>query len=185
MKKSKYIIFGFTICFVCFLIIGILLNYVDVNSKIKVKKIDDFDIKINKIDESIEKVKDNDCKTILKMMSDRIKNTNYDSDVSIKTYINNYFYVDDNDYYSLFVSAKDICNYSDDSIDELVISSKAYPQSVKARYDSNYEIDFKDYFNRKRVNEISDAVGTYSNKTLELNSLKEYVNGVIKHEKNV
>ena len=185
MKKSKYLIFGFTICFMTFLIFGIFLNYVDANSKIKVKKIENFDNKISTINESIEKIKNNDCKSVLKLMSDKIKNTYYESDVSIKTYINNYFYTDNDDFYSLYLNAKDICNYNDDSIDELVIASKSYPQSIKAKYDSNYEIDFKDYFNRNKINEISDEVGTYSTKILELNSLKEYINGVIKHEKNV
>ena len=185
MKKSKYIIFGFTICFMTILIIGILLNYVDVNSKIKVKKIENFETKINIINENIDKIKNEECKLALKTMSDRIKNTYYESDVSLKTYINNYFYTDNNDFYGLFLKAKEICNYEDNSIDELVIASKSYPQSVKAKYDSNDEIDFKDYFNRNKVNEISDEVGTYSNKILELNSLREYVNGVIKNEKNI
>ena len=185
MKKSKYIIFGFTICFMTFLIIGILLNYVDTNCKIKVKKIENFDIKISSINENIEKIKNDNCKSVLKSMSDKIRNTYYESDVSINKYIKSYFYTDNNDYYSLYLSAKEVCDYSDDSIDELVIASKTYPQSVKARYDSNYEIDFKDYFNRNKINEISDEVGTYSTKILELNSLNEYVNGVIKHEENI
>ncbi len=185
MKKSKYIIFGFTICFMTFLIISILLNYVDINSKIKVKNIENFDIKISSINENIDKIKNDDCKSVLKLMSNKIQNTYYESNVSVKKYIESYFFTDNSDYYSLYISAKEVCDYSDDSIDELVIASKTYPQSVKARYDSNYEIDFKDYFNRNKINEISDEVGTYSTKTLELNSLKEYVNGVIKHEKNL
>ena len=71
------------------------------------------------------------------------------------------------------------------SSSKVVIASKAYPQSLKTKYDSNFEIDFKDYFNRNKISEISDEVGTYSTKTLELRSLSEYVNGVIKHEKNL
>lgn len=185
MKKSKYVIFGFTICFITFLIMGILLNYVDINSKIKVKTIENFDTKLNTINENIEKVKDDNCKLVLNAMSNKIKNTYYESNVSMKKYVKDYFYTDNIDFYSLFLNAKEVCDYSDDSIDELVIASKAYPQSLKTKYDSNYEIDFKDYFNRNKISEINDEVGTYSTKILELRSLNEYVNGVIKHEKNL
>ena len=188
MKKSKYVILGFTISFVLFFVIGIILNYVDANSKIKVKKIDNFDVKISSINENIEKIKNEDCRESLKLLSDKIKDTYYESDVSIKTYVNNYFYIENysyNDFYSLYLNTKDICDYKNDSIDELVIASTSYPRSLKSRLDSNYEIDFKDFFNRKKINENNDEVGTYSSKILELRSINEYVNGVIKNEKNL
>ena len=179
--KTKYFIFGMITCFIIICIFGCVLSVVSFNDKIYVKTLDNFDINIGTFDARIDSLKVNEtCKNSLKNLSDRVKSTYYNNDVTIKEYDNNYF-KDGVTFYALYLEAFNECEIDNDAysyITEYAIESQTYPQLIHSRRIANYELKFTDYINYKEIHEISDNIGTYSNKTLELKVLSELL-GVI------
>ena len=169
MEKIKYFIFGMIVCFIIFVITGIVFNIIGLNNKIYVKTLDNFDTNIEAIDSHIDHVNVDDvCKDSLKELSNRVKETYYKNDVTISEYNDNYF-KDNFTFYSLYIDVTNSCDIDRKTysyIDEYAIESQSYPQEVHTRVLSNYEIKF------------SDNIGTYSNKMLELRVLNELL-GVI------
>ena len=168
-------------------IVGIILNFVDLKMRIFVKEIPEFDKKIEEINNRIDKVYNNDCKEVLYSLSERIEYTYYETDIRIKDYVDRYYNNEEfsyNDFYNLYLNAKDVCGIDNSEIDVDALASKSYPETVKTRINTNHIIDFKDYFNYKNAYELSDNIGTYTNKTLELKTVKELVDEVYKKENN-
>ncbi len=175
MKCIKYFIFGFISCFICVFLAGIILN--NFNHKVYIKTLDNFDDTVNSLSKNFDKVKDNTCKSSINELLERSKNTYYKNNVSIKEYVNNY-YSNNTDFYKMYLDTLDSCNNELDDVQEitnLVIASKSFPESLKAKLNSNYEIKFIDFINYKNVHELSDNLGSYSSKELELMAIEKLI----------
>ena len=78
----------------------------------------------------------------------------------------------------MYLDTLDSCNNELDDVQEitnLVIASKSFPESIKAKLNSNYEIKFIDFINYKNVHELSDNLGSYSSKELELMAIDNLI----------
>lgn len=184
MDNHKYIFLGMLITFLIVVILGVININVNLNNKIYVKEVPKFYKKITSIEDRIEKIEDESCRTSLKELSTRIKDTYYENNISIKDYYKNYS-KDGKTYYSMFISSLEVCDINIDDIDEVndyLLASRVYPDLISDRYKASYEINFTDYFNYKNIHELSDNIGTYSNKEMEILSLSKLVEEVQNEE---
>ena len=115
---------------------------------------------------------------------ERIKDTYYEDNISVKEYYENYNQYGKT-YYSLFQEALTICDLDIkdyDRMNDYLLASRVYPDTVADRYKSSYEIKFVDYFNYKNIHELTDNVGTYSSKKMELMALSELIGETLDEE---
>lgn len=177
MKSVKFYLFGFFSCFIVIFLIGVILSFVYSKKQIYIKTIDDYDNKINNLEVSLGSVENTTCKESLTKLLDRSKNTYYINNVTINEYVKNY-YEGNIDFYQIYMETLELCdNKTDDvkDITKLVIASKSFPETLKAKKNSLYEIRFMDFLNYKSVNELSDNIGSYSSKELELMALEKLI----------
>ena len=182
MNKIKYVLFGVIATLFIFTIFGIINSVINMNSTIYVKEVPKFDEKIDTINKNIGKIKNEVCVNRLNNLVSRVKDTYYKKNVSLKEYYKNYN-KDDVTFSDLFDLTLSSCGVSSEevpSIIDLVLSSRAYPDSVSNRYRTSYEFRITDYLNRKSTYELSDEIGTYSSKENELKAINDLTERLVK-----
>ena len=180
MKKYPYVFLGIFIAILIFIIIHIISVPIKTNRYIKVKTISNLNEGLEKYETKIDKVKNEDCKNSLYDMADRIRNTYYTNDVSLKYYYENYF-VDDYKFEVYYKNVLDKCSLENDAnIYAKLLESMEFPYEMKNKYLGSYQISFSDLLimdeDVKRVEEL----GTYSNKLLEMEVLSDLISEVSK-----
>ena len=180
MKKYPYVFLGIFISILAFIIIHMITIPIKMNRTIKVKPINSLYSILDDDNKKISKIKKEECKNSLLDMSERIRDTYYPSDVSLKIYYNNYF-IDDyrfDLYYQIVIEKCELENKT--STYNKVLESMVFPYEMKNKYLGSYQISFNDIFvldeEEKRVEEL----GTYSNKLLELDVLNDLISEVTK-----
>ena len=177
MKNVKYYLFGFITCFIVIFVIGVILSSINSSKKIYIKSLDDFDDSVSSLKLLLDSVEDTTCKSSINELLERSVNTYYKNNVSINEYVNNY-YSNNTDFYQVYLETLNSCNNDINDVKDitkLVIASKVFPESMKAKLNSSYEIKFIDYINYKSVNELSDNLGSYSSKELELMAIDNLI----------
>ena len=177
MKSIKYFMFGFITCFILIFIIGVIINSFNSSVKVYIKTIDNFDDNISSLRSRLSKIENATCSTSLSSLIDRSEKTYYKNNISLKKYINNY-YSDNTDFYKMYLETLDSCSINIDDVNDitkLVIASKSFPESLKAKFNTSYEIKFIDFINYKNIYELSDNLGSYSSKELELMTIDKLI----------
>lgn len=171
--KFKYFILGSLFSVVLFISVNILV-VLNRNDRIFVKEISGYGKVVTRISEDIDKVKDDNCKTVLKDMLGFINKTHYSKNITVEEYYNNYY--GDKTFIEHFYSVKDKCNLDDiDSIYVLALASTNYPEEIKTRYNLKHEFVLNDKHSRLELIKEQDEVGTYTNKVLELRVIQELI----------
>ena len=184
MDNHKYIFLGMLITFLIIIILGIININFNFNNKIYVKEVNHFYVSASTLERKIKSIEDEECSSSLMGLLERIKDTYYEDNISVKEYYENYNKYGKT-YYSLFQETLTICdldikNY--DRMNDYLLASRVYPDAVADRYKSSYEIKFVDYFNYKNIHELTDNVGTYSSKKMELMALSELIGVTLDEE---
>lgn len=176
--KIKYFIFGSIVTVVLFIIVNILL-VINNNEIINIKTISNFDEQIGNVDRRIEKIKNNECKQALSDMSNNIKKTHFNNNVSVSDYYHAYF--DGEVFINIYARVLDQCKIEEESSRYiLALSSMSFPENVKTRYNLKHEFIFKDKDLRSELLKESDEIGSYTSKALELNVINELLDGIKK-----
>ena len=171
--KFKYFILGCLFSVVVFICLGIFMVK-NSHEYIYVKDLSGYGRIVTEIDQDIDKLKSEECKTSLHEMLNFINKTHYDTNVTIQEYYNNYY--QDKTFIDHFYAVQDSCKLDDiDSIYVLALSSTNFPEVVKSRYNLRHEFTFKDSISRQDLVREQDNVGTYTNKVLELRVIKELI----------
>ena len=186
MKKYPYVFLGIFISILIFIILHLISIPLKMNRMIKVKSIENYNHLLNNANEEINKIKNDECKKSLLTLSDRIRSTYYNSDISLKDYYNNYF-IDDYRFEIYYKIAVEKCGL-DHTIDlksnfdtyNKMLESMEFPYEMKNKYLGSYQISFNDLFIMNEETRRVEELGTYANKKLELEVLNELISGVSK-----
>ena len=180
MKKYPYVFLGIFIAIFIFIVIHIISVPIKMNRMMKVKQLDSIYNTLDEYNKKIDKVKKDECKNSLINMSDRIRDTYYTNDISVKDYYNNYF-ADDYKFDVYYKNVIEKCGIEDKtSIYNKVLESMVFPYEIQNEYLGSYQINLNDLFvMNDEVNRV-DELGTYSNKHLEVEVLNDLISEVSK-----
>ena len=92
--RLKYFFIGCLMTIMLFLIVNIFV-VINNSDTVIIKKYENFQESIDKIDKKISKVKDEECKASLVKMSNNIKRTNFNENISVDDYYKAYFSEDE------------------------------------------------------------------------------------------
>lgn len=179
--KKKLVILGILITLMIFILVGIISIESHKSERIYVKDLPFYTKRATIIRDDIEAIKNETCKNSLKEMFDRINETHFTEDVSIKKYYNAY-YKDNKTFLNFYEVAVNSCELKDnlDEIYVLVLAASNYPNEVKKRFLLSHEFVIKDYDSRKTLYQSADETGTYTTKILELQIINELISRVNK-----
>ncbi|MCX4249101.1 MAG: hypothetical protein OSJ65_04995 [Bacilli bacterium] len=174
--RLKYFFIGCLMTIMLFLIVNIFV-VINNSDTVIIKKYENFQESIDKIDKKISKVKDEECKASLVKMSNNIKRTNFNENISVDDYYKAYFSEDE--FLNIYSEVEDNCHIiEDNSRYVLALSSYTFPSSIKLRYNLKHEIRFKDRKSRNELEKSQDEVGSYTSKVLELRVINELLEGI-------
>ena len=168
MNNIKYVIFGIFISLILFFFIGGVFSFVNRNQTIHIKDYEGFDKNIEELSDRIDKVKNNDCRSSLQYMLNRIKDNHLTGDIKIKDYYES-FYKDNLTFVDYYNYVSSSCNIDNNEIYIKAMSTLVYPTYIKNLYNKSYEIHFKDFYYKDNI----DEMGTYSTLVNEMYVLSD------------
>ncbi len=175
--QKKSMLMGSLITILVLLLVHLLYITFFEEEIVHIKEVPKYTERITSINEKIAKIKDEKCVSSLKDMLERIKDTYFTEDITLKEYILAY-YKDDKTFIDYYEDVNNACSLKgSDEIYFNVLSSMNYPNSLKNRYDLRYEVRLKDP-KRDELFKNSDEVGTYTTKMLELLIINELIDEV-------
>lgn len=177
--RGKLIILSSMTTIIVITIVGIIISLTTYNRTINVKTIEDYhSIKIN-LKEKIGKVKDKECQSSLNKMMNRIDETYFSDNTTVKNYYKIYF-KDDLTFLNYYDEVVATCKLSKKDTDIIYIDALAstnYPNAIKKEYNMRYELKIRDTNSLKYI-EDNDLVGTFTSKYLELKVLNSLIEEV-------
>lgn len=180
--KGKYIILGSLITVVLIFILSLIMIPINKKELITIKEVSEYSAKITKLKNSIKEIEDETCNASLMNMLNRINETSFKGEVTIKEYYEAY-YKDDLAFMDIYENVIESCNLeNNDDIYLKVLEQSVYPDSIKEKYLLSHELILKDYSSRESLIKNNSEKGTFVTKTLELHILYDLINEVNNEE---
>ncbi len=179
--KKKFITLGVLLTFMVLTLLGLISLKYHKSEIIHVKDLAFYTKRATIIRDDIAKIKDDTCKNSLNALFNRMNETHFVNDVTVKEYYQAYF-KDNKTFLNFYEEAVKACEIEDnlDEIYVLVLSASNFPNEVKNRYLLSHEFIIKDKESRELLLQSFDETGTYTTKALELQVINELLSRVKK-----
>ena len=192
MKKYPYVFLGIFISILVLFIVHIISIHIKINQTINFKDMQNIHEKLMEKKKDIETIKNEQCKSNLKDMLDRIDVTIPEKGMTLKEYYKRYYGYDNNrddddgmTFLYFYSEATENCNIDNESIYLKALESLQFPYEIKNRYLGSYQIGINDIFVLKEDIDRVDELGSYSSKMLEVETLNKLIEEVKKNEKSL
>ena len=178
MKNCKYILAGSLLTIIIFILFAFINVNDNRNEIIYVRDLNTYTKTITEFQSRVDKVKNEDCKKSIQNYLDKINETHFSENVTVKEYYDAYYKKTDT--IDLYTEIENTCDFHDEKIYEIILEANIFPSEIKNRYNLSYEISIFDKKSREILNVNHDNLGTYSTKILELKALDEILKTVTK-----
>ena len=184
MKKYPYVFLGIFISILVFLVVHIISINIKMNREIKIYDFSNFSYKVIATNKDIQSIKNEECRSSLDAMANRITNTVPHRGITLKQYYELYYGDEEETFLYYYSRVSDACNINNDNIYLKALESLEFPYEIKNRYIGSYQVNIFDTYILKKEIDKTDELGSYSNKMLELETLVKLIEEV-KNEKSV
>ena len=173
--KYKYFLFGILSTIIIIFILS-LISFNNVKNKtIYIKDIPAYGSIISKNKTNLDKIKNEDCKSSINNMINRINETHYSNNISISEYVNSY-YKDNKDFTNFYYDTLEKCNIEEnDELKDLLLVATLFPSQLKEVYNTSYEIRLIDNKTRDEFKKNNNEMGSFITKYYELKILNRIV----------